>query len=123
MSEPIFELAWDAFQRHLPYHHPGATMIAAPAQAQPLEAPVSLLTEVKTGLHDVVGKLEGIDEEAVAKLEAISANPGAVEVMNVLSGVLHVPANGLTLAVNVLKDLGALWDKPAPAEAAPAPAQ
>jgi hypothetical protein len=122
MAEPIFERVeedllhpWKAFERH---RHPGATMIAASVQAQPPEAPVSVITEIKAGLEDLVAKAEGIDEAAVSKLEAIAANPAATEVMDTLATVLHVPANGLTIAVNVLKELGSLWDKPAAAEAA-----
>lgn len=86
---------------------------------------MSVITEIKAGLEDLVAKAEGIDEAAVTKLEAIAANPAAVEVMDTLATVLHVPANGLSVAVEVLKGLGALWDKPAAAEAPvaePAPA-
>jgi hypothetical protein len=114
MNEPIAERLehdWDAFRRHLPHLHHSATMQATSTP----EAAMSLITEVKNELHDLALKAEGIDEEAVSKLETLQGNP----VVDELLAVAHVPVGALAIVVNVLKGLGEIYPKPdavAPAE-------
>jgi hypothetical protein len=112
MSEPIFERVRDAFTEHLHhahYHDPGVA--ATPV----VEAPVSLITEVKTELKSLAAKAEGIDEAAAGKVEALEGNP----VVDALLAAAHVPVNALSIAVDVLNGLAAIYPKPdAPADPA-----
>lgn len=90
-------------------------------QAQPEGEPVSLMTDVKDGLHATLARLETLDEDAVSALEGISANPGAKAVFDALAAVTHVSPDFLQLAANTLADLGTMFPKPAePAPAVPA---
>ena len=103
--EPIAERLehdWDAFKNHLRHH--GATMQPATLQ----EAPVSLITEIKTELTALALKAEGIDEAAAAKLETLEGNP----VVDELLAVAHVPVGALAIVVSVLKGLGDIYPKP-----------
>jgi hypothetical protein len=109
--EPIAERLehdWDAFTSHLPHRHPyvpvSVTMQAATLQ----EAPVSLITEIKTELTALALKAEGIDEAAAAKLETLEGNP----VVDELLAVAHVPVGALSIVVSVLKGLGDIYPKP-----------
>lgn len=53
---------------------------------------MSLLTEAKTILHDGLAKLETLDEEALAAVEAIKGgNPAASSIFITLAGVAHLP--------------------------------
>lgn len=112
MTEPIFERVWDAFTERVHpahYHDPGVA--ATPAT----EAPMSWITEAKTVAHDLVDKLEGVDETAVGKVEALEGNP----VVDALLAAAHVPANALTIVVDVLNGLASIYPKPdAPADPA-----
>jgi hypothetical protein len=110
------EAEWDAFARHLPgSHYHDRQYPATPAP----EAPVSLITEVKAELKSLAAKAEGIDEAAVGKVEALEGNP----VVDALLAAVHVPVNALSIVVDVLNGLAAIYPKPADAPADPAMGQ
>jgi hypothetical protein len=92
----------------------------------PEESPVSLITEVKTGLHDIIAKLEQVDEAAAAKLESAQANPGIMKLVDAGLAAVHVPPQAFDLAVSAVEGLEKLYnpaqEAAAPAEAAPAAA-
>jgi hypothetical protein len=129
MSEPIFERVlhdighaehdlqrgWDAFTSHLHhprYHQPTAT--ATPAT----EAPMSLVTTLEADFADVRAKVE---EFATSKLPAAIEDAKKLEgnpVVDALLAAAHVPVNALSIVVDVLNGLAAIY--PRPADAAPA---
>lgn len=75
---------------------------------------MSLITEIKTELHDLAVKAEGIDEAVAGKVEALQGNP----VVDALLAAAHVPVNALSIVVDVLNGLAAIYPKPDPAAAA-----
>jgi hypothetical protein len=102
-----------------------ATVEAAPA-AQPPEEDMSLLDTIKNGVAEAEAKLEGLDEEALALLKSVMANPEAAAVMKDLGGlasVVGLPPNVITGAAGALKTVLSLYPAEPVAEApAPAPA-
>lgn len=80
---------------------------------------MSLITEVKAELKSLAAKAEGIDEAAVGKVEALEGNP----VVDALLAAVHVPVNALSIVVDVLNGLAAIYPKPADAPADPAMGQ
>lgn len=115
-NEPIFERVWDAFSEHLPhapYHHPDVS--ATPA----VEASVSLIATVKQDIKELAAKAEGLDEAAAAKVEQLEGNP----VVDSLLAAAHVPSNALSIVVDVLNGLAAIYPKPDAAPADPAMGQ
>lgn len=84
------------------------------------EVPVSnLLAEAKNALHDVLEKLESVDENTVAALETAKDNPVAVSIINTVLSVAHLPDEDslLTIADSALKGFAAVLQKGAAATA------
>ena len=69
---------------------------------------MSLIAEVKAELKDLAAKAEGIDEAAAAKVEQLEGNP----VVDSLLAAAHVPANALSIVVDVLNGLASIYPKP-----------
>ena len=128
--EDRFRREAQALAEHLPHRH--ATASAAPAAtsatmttATPEVHVSSLLAEIKTDIKTLAAKAEALDETAASKLESISGNPQAMGVFNdlaTLAGVPGLPGEVLGTAGVFLKALVDVHN-PAPAEAAPVPAE
>ena len=110
---------------HLRRHH---TSAAQPAAAVTIKAttpggPVSVLTEAKTIAHDLIDKLESVDEGAQNFVEAIRVNPTAISITNTLASIAHLPdPQGLLgTADGLLKSFAALLSKGAADTALTAP--
>jgi hypothetical protein len=90
---------WDAAKAELArmtgrHHQTSAAQAAAAVtiNTRTPGGPVSLLTEAKTILHDGLARLEALDEEAVAALEAIKGgNPAAASIYASLAAAAHLP--------------------------------
>lgn len=80
---------------------------------------MSLITEVKAGLADVVAKLEQVDDAAAAKLEAAQANPGIMKLVDAGLAAVHVPPEAFDLAVSAVEGLEKLYNPDPSTPAAP----
>ena len=101
-----------AFRRH--------TSAAQPAAAVTIETatpggPVTnnVLTDIKAGAHDLIDKLESLDEGAIGVVEAIKVNPTAISITNTLASIAHLPdPQGLLgSADGILKQFAAILSK------------
>jgi hypothetical protein len=105
------------------------TSAAQPAAAVTIKAttpggPVTnVLTDIKAGAHDLIDKLESLDEGAIGVVEAIKVNPTAIGITNTLASIAHLPdPQGLLgTADGLLKQLAALLSKGAADTALTAP--
>jgi len=110
-AEPVFEEAWHAFTSHLPRHHHTST---APAAAQVTIKPtqggtVSLIDEIKNDVKTVAAKFEAIDTTAMAKMEALQANTGAMSLIDTALGYLHLPPEAFSVAIAALGEVSKLY--------------
>lgn len=117
--EQHWNAAEHAVAEHLPHHAASQTPAQEPVN---LESPATegTLMSLSADLHAFATRLETIGEEAVTKLEAVSANPATAEVFDVLHKITGL---GLDPAIiggvaSGLKTLLAIYT-PDPAPAAP----
>ncbi|MGH9056353.1 MAG: hypothetical protein ACRDYY_10920 [Acidimicrobiales bacterium] len=70
---------------------------------------MSVFTEAKAIGHELLEKLEAVDENAVAAVEAIKVNPTGVSIVNTVASVAHLPdPMGLLAGADAfLKTIGA----------------
>lgn len=68
---------------------PAAAAVTMTTSTQ--EAPVSLFTEAKAIGHDLIDKLEQVDENAISAVEAIKVNPTGVSIVNTVASIAHLP--------------------------------
>lgn len=90
-------------------HHPTSAAQAAATptiRTNPPKEGTMNLAELKNDVHSIADRLETLDEEALAKLDQIRANPEAMGVFNdlaAIAGVPGLPAGILTTATTGLK--------------------
>ena len=84
---------------------------------------MNVLTDIKAGAHDLIDKLESLDEGAIGVVEAIKVNPTAISITNTLASIAHLPdPQGLLgTADGLLKSFAALLSKGAADTALTAP--
>ena len=64
---------------------------------------MNVLTDIKAGAHDLIDKLESLDEGAIGVVEAIKVNPTAISITNTLASIAHLPdPQGLLSSADVL---------------------
>ena len=110
-------------------HRDRPTSAAQPAAAVTIDTttpggPVTnVLTDIKAGAHDLLDKLETLDEGAIGVVEAIKVNPTAISITNTLASIAHLPdPQGLLgTADGLLKSFAALLSKGAADTALTAP--
>lgn len=121
---------WDhiehAVAARLPHHPASAETPAATATigTSTQEEPVSLLAEIKTDLANLAAKAEHIDEEAVTKLEAVTAHPEALDAFNTLAHLAGLPLpsgviSGITAGLKAVAAMMAPVAAPQPVPAGP----
>jgi hypothetical protein len=104
----------DLFHRH---HQTSA----APAAAAPIPASQEnhmsfgsdmhrIATIVETFGEDGLAKLEAIDKALAAKMEAIQANPGAMQLVDFALNFLHLPPSAFSVAMAALAETSKLFD-------------
>jgi hypothetical protein len=109
----------DWFARH---HHTSAAPAAAAVTIKPNQGgPVSLLDEIKNDAKTLAAKFEAVDTAAMAKMEAIQANPGAMQLVDTALAYLHLPPEAFGAAIGVLGEIGKLYVPQQPAQPEPAP--
>lgn len=106
--------------QHLRHPHASAEQAAAAVTIEPNpteDRMTTVFTEAKSILHDVVAKLETIDEGAVQVVEAAKVNPTAVSIINTTAAIAHIPdPDGLlTQADSMLKALASALNRAAAA--------
>jgi hypothetical protein len=114
-------------------HHGRYHQQQAPATTAATEAPVSLITEIKTELASLAAKAEHVDDEAMAKVESLKATPEGAEVFELVSSLAEnvaksvLPAGALSTVAGMLKGVvslataGGVTEVSGTAEAADAP--
>ena len=108
------------FRRHTSAVRPAAAVTIG---ATTPGGPVNVLTDIKAGAHDLIDKLESLDEGAIGVVEAIKVNPTAISITNTLASIAHLPdPQGLLgTADGLLKSFAALLSKGAADTALTAP--
>jgi hypothetical protein len=121
MTEHIFEAIEAEAQRighgitsRFHHPHPSATITTSSTK----EDPVSVFTDLKADVHQLAGKLDDFDDDAISKLEAVQANPETATVFAALTDVSHLtlPTGILSSAVSVLEAIGKLIQPTAASE-------
>ena len=117
------------FHRDHPY--PDATQAPASSPvtvnaATTLEEPMSLLDTIKTHVEadvaELEGKLKGVDEDALAILNRVLANPETASVLKDLDGlatIVGIPSGTIAGVAGGLKTVLSLYADAAPAAPAP----
>ena len=84
----------------------------------------NVLTDIKAGAHDLIDKLESLDEGAIGVVEAIKVNPTAISITNTHASIAHLPdPQGLLgSADGILKQFAAILSKGAADTALTTPA-
>ena len=112
---------WIRHGRHAAPETPApqpVNLTAAAAAAEPQEEPMSLLDTIKRDVADVEAKLASVDEDALAKLNTVLANPETADVLSDLAGlgaIVGIPEGTIAGIAGGLKTLLGLYP-PAPAQ-------
>ena len=90
-------------------HQTSAAQAAAdPSQQSQPEAQVSAVAEAKNILHDVLAKLETVDEAGQAAIEAIRVNPIGISIVNTVASIAHLSdPDGILAAIDNMLKTGA----------------
>jgi hypothetical protein len=70
---------------------------------------MSLLAELKSDAKALAAKFETIDEALLAKMEAIQANPGLMQLIDAGLAAVHVPAGAYGVVTGGLAELEKLY--------------
>lgn len=67
----------------------------------------NVFAEAKSIGHELIDKLEGLDENAIAAVEAVKASPTGVSIVNEIAAIAHIPdpaglLNGLLSAAKAV---------------------
>lgn len=91
----VFEEAVHGFE-HLFHHHTSVALAAAAVTINTNPGgPVSnVFAEAKSIGHELIEKLEGLDENAIGAVEAIKASPTGVTIVNEIAAIAHIPDPG-----------------------------
>lgn len=86
--------AENALDAALHRKHATAPAAANISTSTPGGTMANVFAEAKSIGHELVEKLEGLDENAILAVEAVKASPTGVSIVNELAAIAHIPDPG-----------------------------